>query len=62
MTSYGGSVCMNDFNGKKSKVMMTLKGIDEIRSGICKADVFFNLLNCLDIEMDHEDKATIVKK
>ena len=62
MTSYGGSVCANDFNGKKGKIVMTLKGIDEIKSGICKADVFFNLLNCLDVDIDNDDKATIIKK
>ena len=42
--------------------MQTLKGIDEIKSGICKADVFFNLLNCLDVEIDAEDKALICAK
>ena len=58
----GGSMCLNDFNGKKGKIVMTLKGIDEIRSGLCKSDVFFNLLNCLDVEVDAADKATIGKK
>ena len=55
-------MCLNDFNGKKSKIVLTLKGIDEIKSGLCKADVFYNLLNCLDVEIAEGDKVDIAKK
>ena len=55
-------MCLGDFNGKKNKIVMTLRGIDEIRSGLCKTDIFYNLLNCLDVEIAEEDKGTIARK
>ena len=62
MQSIGSSMCLNDFNGKKSKIVLTLRGIDEIKSGMCKSDVFFNLLNCLDVEIADSDKEVIKHK
>ena len=55
-------MCLNDFNGKKSKIVQTLNGIDEIKSGLCKSEVFYNLLNCLDVELKEHDKDEISKK
>lgn len=48
-----------DFNGKKAKILTTLRGIDEMKSGICKTDVFLNLLDCLDCNISAEDMAMI---
>lgn len=58
----GQSMCLGDFNGKKNKIIVTLRGIDELRSGLCKSDVFYNLLNCLDVEVADEDRFTIRRK
>ena len=55
-------MCLNDFNGKKSKIALTLKGIDEVRSGLCKSDVFYNLLSCLEVELSESDKTEIAQK
>ena len=57
-----GSMAIGDFNGKKAKILQTLKGIDEMKSGICKTEVFLNLLDCLDVEISDEDLATICRK
>ena len=51
-----------DFNGKKAKILTTLRGIDEMKSGICKTDVFLNLLDCLDCNISAEDMTTIQRK
>ena len=58
----GQSMCLGDFNGKKNKIIVTLRGIDELRSGLCKSDVFYNLLNCLEVEIADEDRFTIRRK
>ena len=55
-------MCLGDFNGKKNKIIVTLRGIDELRSGLCKSDVFYNLLNCLEVEIADEDRFTIRRK
>ena len=62
MHSMGRSMCLGDFNGKKNKIVMTLRGIDELRSGLCKTEIFYNLLNCLDVEIAEDDKGTIARK
>lgn len=43
---------MNDFGLKKQRALLTLRQVDETRSGIVKAGVFMNLLNCMDIVID----------
>ena len=58
----GQSMCLGDFNGKKNKIIVTLRGIDECRSGLCKSDVFYNLLNCLEVEVADEDRFMIRRK
>ena len=50
-----GSMAQGDFNGKKAKILTTLKGLDEMKSGICKTDVFLNLLDCMDVQISEED-------
>ena len=57
-----GSMVTGDFNGKKAKILTTLRGIDEMKSGICKTDVFLNLLDCLDCNISAEDMAMIQRK
>jgi hypothetical protein len=46
------SLSLNDFGAKKARAMLTLRQVDEQRSGIVKASVFMNLLNCMDITLD----------
>jgi hypothetical protein len=43
---------LNDFGLKKQRALLTLRQVDETRSGIVKAGVFMNLLNCMDIVID----------
>jgi len=50
--SFAPSLLLHDFNGKKSKIIQTLKQIDDVRSGVVKTLVFTNLLACLDVEID----------
>ena len=60
--SVAPSLIMHDFNGKKAKIIQTLKQVDDIRSGVVKTSVFQNLLSCLDVEIDAADMAEIQKK
>ena len=53
--SLAPSLILNDFNGKKAKIIQTLKQIDEFRSGVVKSVVFQNLVGCLDVEVDAND-------
>ena len=53
--SIAPSLIINDFNGKKAKIIQTLKQIDEFRSGVVKSAVFQNLVSCLDVEVDAND-------
>ena len=53
--SLAPSLVINDFNGKKAKIIQTLKQIDEFRSGVVKSAVFQNLVSCLDVEVDEKD-------
>lgn len=46
---------VNDFNGKKSKIITTLRQIDELRSGVVKQSVFENILTCMDVELEQDD-------
>lgn len=46
------SIALNDFGSKKTRALLTLKQVDEQRSGIVKANVFMNLMNCMDISLD----------
>ena len=50
--SIAPSIVMHDFNGKKAKIIQTLKQIDDLKSGVVKTAVFKNLLSCLDVELD----------
>lgn len=50
--SIAPSIVMHDFNGKKAKIIQTLKQIDDLKSGVVKTVVFKNLLSCLDVELD----------
>ena len=43
---------LHDFHGKKSKIIQTLKQIDDLKSGMVKFNVIANLLTCLDVEID----------
>ena len=49
------SVFKNDYNGKKAKILHTLKQIDDSRMGVIKSAVFQNLLNCMDVELSNAD-------
>ena len=60
--SVAPSLILHDFNGKKAKIIQTLKQSDDIRSGVVKTSVFQNLLSCLDVEIDASDLAEIQKK
>ena len=55
-------MAQGDFNGKKAKMLTTLKGIDEMKRGICKTDVFLNLLDCMDVQISEEDLQIIQRK
>ena len=52
----------HDFNGKKAKIIQTLRQIDELKTGVVKTVVFQNLLNCLDLEVDRDDLLDCAKK
>ena len=60
--SLAPSLIQNDFNGKKAKIIQTLKHIDEFRSGVVKSAVFQNLVSCLDVEVDAQDFQEALKK
>ena len=60
--SLAPSLVLHDFNGKKSKIIQTLKQIDDMRSGVVKTSVFTNLLSCLDVEVDEGDYEECQKK
>ena len=51
------SLLLHDYNGKKSKIIQTLKQIDDIKSGVVKTVVFENLLRCLEVDLDSADLA-----
>jgi len=53
---------LHDFNGKKAKILHTLKQIDDIRSGYVKLVVFQNLLSCLEVEVEPELLDGLYKK
>ena len=53
--SVASSMLVNDFNGKKSKIITTLRQIDELRSGVVKQSVFENILTCMDVELEQDD-------
>lgn len=53
---------MNDFNGKKYRMLQTLKQVDDIKSGVVKAVVFQNMLSCLDVDLDPVELAECFKK
>ena len=50
--SIAPSIMLHDFHGKKSKIIQTLKQIDDLKSGMVKFNVIANLLTCLDVEID----------
>ena len=60
--SLAPSLIQNDFNGKKAKIIQTLKHIDEFRSGVVKSAVFQNLVSCLDVEVDAHEFQEALKK
>ena len=60
--SFAPSLILNDFNGKKAKIIQTLKQIDEFRSGVVKSVVFQNLVGCLEVEVDANDFQEGLKK
>jgi len=53
---------VHDFNGKKAKIIQTLKQIDDLKSGVVKTIVFKNLLACLDVEIDDTEFAEFQTK
>ena len=53
------SVFRSDYNGKKSKILHTLKQIDDTRMGVVKSPVFQNLINCMDVELTNADMAQV---
>lgn len=53
---------VHDFNGKKGKIIQTLKQIDELRSGVVKLNIFQNILSCLDVQLDQADLDECQKK
>ena len=60
--SVAPSLILHDFNGKKAKIIQTLKQIDDMKSGVVKSVVFRNLLSCLDVELEEADFAECQKK
>ena len=50
--SMASSLLLNDFNGKKSKMLQSLRQLDELKSGVIKQSVFENILGCLDVQLD----------
>ena len=62
MASIAPSLVINDFNGKKARIIQTLKQVDDLKSGVVKTVIFKNLLECLDVEVDATDLAECQKK
>ena len=60
--SIAPSLILHDYNGKKNKIIQTLKQVDDMKSGVVKSNVFLNLLSCLDVEIDQADFADMQKK
>ena len=60
--SVAPSIMLHDFNGKKSKIIQTLKQVDDLRSGMVKLVVFQNLLSCLDVEVDEKEMEDCAKR
>lgn len=48
--------------GRKQKVLESLKAVDEQSTGLVKANVFFNLLACMDIGLAEQDEREIKAK
>ena len=60
--SVASSIMLHAFNGKKAKVIQTLRNVDELKSGVVKTVIFQNLLSCLDVEIDQDDLADCQRK
>ena len=56
------SMLLHDFNGKKTKILQTLRQLDELKSGVIKQSIFENILGCLDVQLDHEELDESQKK
>ena len=46
------TIMKNDFNGKKFKIIQTLRQIDEMNTGVIKSDLFHSILKCLNLEIE----------
>ena len=53
--SVAPSMMLNDYSGKKSKIIQTCRQIDEGRTGVVKVSIFLNLLNCLEVELSLQE-------
>lgn len=51
----GHSVQLHDFDGKKSKILSTLRTIDNVKSGMVRFDVLSDLIGCLEMDIRRED-------
>ena len=56
------SLLKNDFNNKKRKILATLRNIDELKTGLVRLQVFHNLLECLDVEVNDQDLNHLKKR
>ena len=56
------SMLANDFNGKKSKIIQTLRQVDETKSGLVKQSILENIIGCLDVQLDQDDLDECQKK
>ena len=56
------SMLQNDFNGKKSKIIQTLRQLDELKSGVVKQSIFENIIGCLDVQLEQEELDECQKK
>ena len=56
------SVVMYDFNNKKQKILSTLKNVDDLRCGMVRLQVFANLLECLEVDVDIADMNSLKRR
>ena len=51
----GSSVVMHDFDGKKAKILATLRSIDDVKSGMVRFEVLSDLIGCLEMNITKDD-------
>mmetsp|Transcript_1651 Transcript_1651/g.2287 ORF Transcript_1651/g.2287 Transcript_1651/m.2287 type:complete len:164 (+) Transcript_1651:104-595(+) len=59
--SLAPSLMLHDYNGKKHKIIQTCRQIDDMRSGVVKSNVFQNLLDCMEVDVERGEFAECLK-